>query len=280
MVQNEINLDLLTKPHQLKKHIARVLEKKNRKERFVPKHNFFPPIISSVLVLLGNYSQNGAFPEPSIILNKRSKRVKQAGDLCFPGGAIEPNLDPYLSKIMAFPGLPISRWPYWPLWKKQRPLEARWISLMMATSIRESFEEMKLNPLLVNFLGPMSCHCLRMFKKEIYPMVGWGCYQKRFYPNREVDKIVIVSLRSLLNFDNYARFRISYPPRIKKERNRDFEDFPCFVLKSPRGTETLWGVTFRIITAFVSAVFGFKLPDMQSLDMVSGVLDDNYLDNS
>lgn len=280
MAQEKQNLDLLKKSPQLKHHIIRVLENKNRKKPFLPENRSFPAMISSVLVLVGNYSQNGLFAEPSIILNKRSRRLKQGGDLCLPGGAIEPNVDYYLSKFMAFPGLPLSRWPYWPAWKKKRPSEARWLSLMMATSIRESFEEMRLNPLSVDFLGAMPCHRLRMFKKEIYPIVGWGNFQKRFYPNREVDKIVIVSLRSLLNADNYARFRISYPPRIKKTLNRDFEDFPCFILKTQTGKEILWGVTFRIIAAFVSLVFKFILPDMETLKVVPRVLNDDYLESS
>jgi hypothetical protein len=273
-------LDLLKKPHDLKSHIIRVLENKNREERFVPENHISSPTVSSVLFLLGNYSQNGKSPEASIVLNKRSKKVTQSGDLCFPGGGITPCLDYHLAKIMAFPGLPLSGWPYWSLWKKNRPEEARWLSLMMAISLRESFEEMRLNPLGVKFLGPLPSHRLRMFKKEIYPMVGWGNYQKRFFPNGEVDKIVIVPLRLLLNPDNYVRFRMSYPLKVKQKLNRDFDEFPCFIFQNQKEKEILWGVTFRIVMAFISLVFGFKMPDMYSLDVVSAVLRENYLDNS
>jgi hypothetical protein len=273
-------LDLLKKPHDLKSHIIRVLENKNQEERFVPENHISSPAVSSVLFLLGNYSQNGKSPEASIVLNKRSKKVTQSGDLCFPGGGITPWLDYHLAKIMAFPGLPLSDWPYWSLWKKNRPEEARWLSLMMAISLRESFEEMRLNPLGVKFLGPLPSHRLRMFKKEIYPMVGWGSYQKRFFPNGEVDKIVIVPLRLLLNPDNYVRFRMSYPLKVKQKLNRDFDEFPCFIFQNQKEKEILWGVTFRIVMAFISLVFGFKMPDMDSLDVVSAVLRENYLGNS
>jgi hypothetical protein len=279
LAQQKMFLDLLKKPYDLKRRIIRVLEKKNREEQFVPENHNSLPTVSSVLFLLGNYSQNGKSPEPSIVLNKRSKRVKQPGDLCFPGGVIAPRLDNHLSKIMGFPGLPLWGWPYWSLWKKKRPEEARWLSLMMAISLRESFEEMRVNPLGIRFLGPLPSHRLRMFKKEIYPMVGWGCFQKRFFPNGEVDKIVIVPLRLFLNPDNYVRFRISYPLKVKKKLNRDFDDFPCFIFQNKNEKEILWGVTFRIVIAFLSLVFEFNLPDMDSLDVVSGVMRDNYLGN-
>ena len=277
MAHGKMFLDLLNKPYDLKRRIIRILEDNNREERFIPENHNSHPAISSVLFLLGNYSQNGKSPEPSILLNKRSKKVKQPGDLCFPGGGIAPSLDYYLSKIMAFPGFPLSGWPYWSIWKKKRPEEARWLSLMMAISLRESFEEMRLNPLGVKFLGPLPSHRLRMFKKEIYPMVGWGSFQKRFIPNREVDKIVIVPLRLFLNPNNYVRFRISYPLKVKKKLNRDFDEFPCFMFQNQKEKEILWGVTFRIVMAFISIVSDFKVPDMDSLDVVSGVLGDNYL---
>jgi hypothetical protein len=277
MVHGKMFLNLLKKPHDLKRRIIRVLEDKNQEERFIPVNHNSPPTVSSVLFLIGNYSHNGNSPEPSIVLNKRSEKVKQPGDLCFPGGGITPRLDYYLSKIMAFPGLPLSGWPYWTIWKKKRPEEARWLSLMMAICLRESFEEMRLNPMGVKFLGPLPYHRLRMFKKEIYPMVGWGCFQKRFFPNREVDKIVIVPLRLFLNPDNYVRFRISYPQNVKKKLNRDFEDFPCFIFQNQKEKEILWGVTFRIVMAFISIISEFKVPDMDSLDVISGVLRDNYL---
>jgi len=277
MVYGKVFLDLLKKPYDLKRRIIWNLEDKNREERFIPENHNSQPAVSSVLFLLGNYSQNGKSPEPSILLNKRSKTVRQPGDLCFPGGGIAPRLDYHLSKMMAFPGLPLSSWPCWPSWKKKRPEEARWLSLMMAISLRESFEEMRLNPLGVKFLGPLPSHRLRMFKKEIYPMVGWGSFQKRFIPNREVDKIVIVPLRLFLNPNNYVRFRISYPLKVKKKLKRDFDEFPCFIFQNQKEKEILWGVTFRIVMAFISIVSDFKTPDMDSLDVVSGVLNENYL---
>ena len=57
---------------------------------------------SSVLLLLGEtVPEEGGIPEVCIILNKRSKEVKQPGDLCCPGGAIE-KFDRFLSRLLSF----------------------------------------------------------------------------------------------------------------------------------------------------------------------------------
>ena len=49
---------------------------------------------SVVLFLVGDCpAESGARPETCLILNKRSARVRQAGDLCCPGGGIAPGLD-------------------------------------------------------------------------------------------------------------------------------------------------------------------------------------------
>ena len=274
---------LIKKPARLKSHIIRTLEGKNREERFTNRfsgQDLSPTSTSSVLFLLGNYPMNGFSPEPSIILNKRSKKVAQPGDLCFPGGGVAPRLDPCLSRLMTMPGMPLYRWPYWKRWKEERPQEADWISLMMATCLRESFEEMRLSPLGVKFLGPLPSQCLRMFKKRIYPMVGWGDFQHRFYPNWEVDKIVTIPISSLLDRRNYARFRLVFPPHVRKKINRDTEEFPCFIIDSHHERETLWGVTFRIVTAFLQMVFDFRLPEIETLPVVSGSIKDDYMGHS
>ena len=46
---------------------------------------------SCVMLLLGPHTvANGGPPDPCLILNKRSQRVRQPGDLCCPGGGITP----------------------------------------------------------------------------------------------------------------------------------------------------------------------------------------------
>ncbi len=270
---------MLDYPSKLKLHIAKSLERSNRRTSFVekPGGEKASAATSSVLFLLGNYSMNGHGPEPSILLNKRSCSVAQPGDLCFPGGGVAPKIDPYLSKIMPFPGMPLARWHYWRRWRTERPVEARWISLMMATCLRESFEEMRLNPLGVKFLGPLPSQRLRMFRKEIYPMVAWGDRQRKFYPNWEVDKVVTIPFRSLLNPNHYARFRLSFPPGVGGGIEGSVEEFPCFILDNGYEKETLWGVTFRIVADFLELVFGFAPPPAETLPVVPGILKDGYM---
>ncbi|HSM74653.1 MAG TPA: hypothetical protein VK852_08460, partial [Desulfobacterales bacterium] len=78
------------------------------------------------------------------------------------------------------------------------------IALLLAAALREGFEEMRLNPLGVEFLAPMQAQRLVLFQRVIYPLVGWVPRQRRFIPNWEVDKIVRIPLAALLDPVNYA----------------------------------------------------------------------------
>jgi hypothetical protein len=129
--------------------------------------------ISSVLLLIGQTNNaNGCRGGPCLILNKRSRYVKQAGDLCFPGGGIAPFRDPVMARILQLPGMPLSRWPYWPDWRRKDRSRAELMALFFAIGLRESFEEMRLNPLGVHLLGPLPSQRLRMFQRTIYPVAA------------------------------------------------------------------------------------------------------------
>lgn len=232
--------------------------------------------ISAVLFLLGpQYHEKESSSGPCLILNKRSAKVKQPGDLCCPGGSVSSRLDFYLAKLLYLPGSPLSRWPCWSRWRKQRHQYAKNLALLFATSLRESFEEMRLNPLRLKFLGPLPLQRLVMFHRVIYPMVCWVPFQKRFVPNWEVEKIVYIPLQNLLDPLKYARYQL----HIKRpnETNNNIEDFPCFLHKHRDESEVLWGATFRITMVFLEIAFGFRPPDIESLPIIHGTLDENYL---
>jgi hypothetical protein len=231
---------------------------------------------SAVLLLLGRHPQKHEF-EPCIILNKRSQNVKQPGDLCCPGGSITPRLDSFLSVLLALSVFPLGKWPCWSKWRHQRPRDARQLSLLLATSLRESFEEMRLNPLGVRFLGHLPSQRLVMFRRVIYPMVGWISRQKRFLTNREVEKVVYIPLAKLLDPGNYGRYRLEMNNSHGKKLSRIPGNFPCFHHENQDETELLWGATYRIVISFLQLVFGFKPPDMISLPVYDGVLDENYV---
>ena len=232
---------------------------------------------SSVLLLLGWLSTDeGGIPEICIILNKRSKEIKQAGDLCCPGGAIE-KLDHFLARLLAFRGSSLSRWPYWRELKTRQPENADFLSLLYAAGLREAWEEMGLNPFSLTFLGPLPTQCLILFRRSIHPMVAWVSYQKRFHLSREVERIVQFPLRALLNPFNYALYRRYVPPHLEWRFKGTTVDFPCFIYKIGGRAELLWGATFRIVTLFLEMLFGFQVPDIQKLPLVPASVNEEYV---
>ncbi|HYA43844.1 MAG TPA: CoA pyrophosphatase [Syntrophobacteraceae bacterium] len=234
--------------------------------------------ISSVLLLLGELpSEQGVTPEVCIILNKRSKQVRQPGDLCCPGGAVE-KLDRFLAPLLSFRGSSLSRWPCWTKLKTDQPATAQFLSLLYAAGIREAWEEMGLNPFRLTFLGSLPTHCLAFFGRSIYPMVAWVSRQKRFRLSWEVERIVRFPLRALLNPFNYAMYRLYVPARLKWRFEGDAtRDFPCFIYKVAGRAELLWGATFAIVSQLLELVFGFQVPDIQKLPLVPASVNDEYV---
>ena len=265
---------LLKDTPALTRHILSVLHEYNQRHRMFKEDVPFAAKTSAVLFLLGRrFEDERQSSEPCLILNKRSAMVKQAGDLCCPGGSISSHMDTFLSKMLYLPGSPLMRWPHWRQWVQLRNRESRSLAVLFAAALRESFEEMRLNPLGVNFLGPLPPQQLEMFRREIYPMVCWVPRQKKFFPNWEVEKLIYLPIRKLLNPSHYACCRLrSQIPRENWDNSSE-KDFPCFVHDN---SEQLWGATFRISMAFLDIVFGFKPPDFESLPVVRGTLDINY----
>ena len=263
------------------KQILDALQKRNHNNMVFSKGVTDSSITSSVLFLLGPDCQGKGFSStPCLILTKRSLRVKQPGDLCCPGGSISSGLDFYLAKLLYLWGSPLYRWPYWSHWCKKRRREARRLALLFATCLREGFEEMRLNPLGVKFLGPLPSQQLVMFCKVIYPMVCWTGRQKQFFPNWEVEKIVYIPFLNLLNPSNYARYRLDIESPRENGKDLNVKEYPCFLHEHQDEYEVLWGATFRITMVFLEIVFGFKPPDMDSLPVVYGSLGENYLTGS
>jgi hypothetical protein len=136
---------------------------------------------------------------------------------------------------------------------------------------------MRLNPFGVSFLGPLPPQPLVMFQRTIYPLVGWIDRQKRFFPNWEVEKVVDIPLRDLLNPGNYVRYRLCLTTRGDAESIHSKRQYPSFRIQASNGTELLWGATYRIVTLFLGTVFGFKPPDPEKIPIIEGSLDQNYL---
>jgi hypothetical protein len=246
--------------------------------------------MSAVLFLLGLKSRKNSFaPEPCLILNKRSKKVRQPGDLCCPGGRVSPYIDSFLAKILTLPLFPLANWPHWARWRRQSPNQARLLALLFAASLRESFEEMRLNPLNVKFLGPLPPMNLIMTPRDVYPMVGWLNSQKKFRTNWEVDEIVYIHLEDLLNPKNYRRFQIQITKKdrmaIETSDLMQFadsmkEDYPGFLHRDQNQEQVLWGLTYRMVTVFLKLTFDFSPPELSQCPAVSGILEENYFSGS
>ena len=229
--------------------------------------------LSAVLFLLGP----GADGKPDLILNKRSRKVRQPGDLCCPGGGVSPKLDALLARWLRLPAPPLSRWPRGRWWRRYRPHDWSTLSLLMATALREGFEEMRLNPLGVRFLGVMPMQHLILFKRAIYPLVGWVAGQKRFFPNWEVEKIIRIPVASFFKDDNYACCRISFQDEGSDSPEIPYRDMPCFVHRRNGAHELLWGATYRLTERFLSTVFDYLPPPLPTLPIISQRLNRRYL---
>ena len=267
--------NLLQQPPQLIKHITHRLHERNSRQSVFPSEGIDWQSASAVLFLLGRHPQKGRLSgEPCLILNKRSASVRQPGDLCCPGGRVSRRLDAGLAALLKLPILQLARWPEWPRWRETRPRETKWLRLLLATGVRESIEEMRLNPFGLEFLGPLPAQSLVMFQRVIYPMVAWVSGQRRFYPNWEVEKIIYIPLRDLLNPALYARYQLRFEaqPPIAQANT-----FPCFRHEKGNNAEVLWGATYRITAVFLNYVFGFAPPDLNSLPEIHGSLSKAYL---
>ncbi len=278
-----LNMDavrMLGDQRALADHVARALNEWSPRGAVFPTGVSRSTDTSSVLFLLGNHCGKGRKQgEPCVVLNKRSSRVKQPGDLCFPGGSMSLRLDSCLGRLLCLPGFPLARWPYWRQWHRYRKMEARRLSLLLATGLREGLEEMRLNPFGVQVLGPLPAQELVLFRRIIYPMVGWIYRQTRFFPNWEVERVVYIPLRNLLTPELYARYRLRFDTGDTDLRAAEPEvkELPCFVHEGLMHTEILWGATYRIVTAFLDCIFGFRPPPLQSLPAVHGTLGPDYL---
>ena len=258
--------------------IIHALDERYHQDYLFSKRDMHSSDTSAVLFLLGQQpDKKGFLSEPCLILTKRSSKIKQPGDLCCPGGSISSRLDSFLAKLLYLPGSPLTRWPYWNYWRKERTQDTRDLALLFATSLRESFEEMRLNPLGLIFLGPLSSQRLVMFRRVIYPLACRVPHQKRFFLNWEVEKIIYIPIRKLLNPSRYACYRVQVNIPNNKAKHLNVTDYPCFIHRQHDESEVLWGATYRIAMGFLEIVFGFKPPDIESLPVVLATLDENYL---
>jgi hypothetical protein len=266
----------LLDPSRTAAHVLHALNAAGPAQR-VFEHPAADPAAASAVLLLLSACRSGSAPgrESCLVLNKRSLRVRQPGDLCCPGGSVSPRVDGWAARILAWPFLPLGRWPFWGRLRRERPRQAHWLALCLATALRESFEEMRLNPLRVQFLGPLPPQRLELFRRLIYPLAAWAPGPGRYRPNWEVQRVVTIPLRRLLDPGAYVRCDLQPESPYAGSAPRRIP--PAFRLDAGGGTEILWGATYRIVVGFLQAVFDFTPPAPESLPLVGLRLGEGYL---
>ena len=233
---------------------------------------------SAVLFLITPHqTRPDRHPEPCLLLNKRSAKVLQPGDLCCPGGGVE-RIDRWLAPLMFWPMSPLRRWPLWKKWRRDHPRTADELATLLTAGLREGWEEMRLNPLKVRFLGCLPVQQLVMFDRHIYPLVVHVGKHCNLVPNWEVERIIHIPLRRLMDRENYARYSLS--SHTRQGVSRRWEYFPCFVHQGRNGREVLWGATFRIAMDFMRIVLGFELAGMDQTPVINRRLARTYLSGS
>jgi 8-oxo-dGTP pyrophosphatase MutT (NUDIX family) len=235
--------------------------------------------LAAGVILLLHY-QEGTGRESGFVLQliKRSSEVPQPGDLSCPGGMLHPSVDPFLARLMV-PGLmPILQGKALSLAKARGRNTYESLSLFLTNALREAWEEIRLNPFNVRFLGPLPSRELYVFSRIIFPVVGLVNRSWRFQPNWEVERIVEIPLRALFERANYGTLTVEIETTLPfRHQVEPVRDFPCFFYTPPGGREeVLWGATMSIVMNFLEIVFGFTLPEKNSNRVVRKSLRPDY----
>jgi 8-oxo-dGTP pyrophosphatase MutT (NUDIX family) len=211
------------------------------------------------------------------LLSKRSKNVQQPGDLCAPGGGIHPFLDSLSGRLLRFGLLTGIRGPGFTLAKRKGKSVYGKILFLLGNALRESWEELRLSPFNVEFLGPLPTYRLRHRPWIIFPLVGTvkHCWKPKL--SWEVDKIVSIPLEKFLDPTNYAVYSLEVSENLTTQGIPNPWEFPCLVHQEDGEEEILWGATFEIIRTFFKIVFDFSFPVPDKRKVVRRPLPLNYL---
>lgn len=210
-------------------------------------------------------------------LIKRSSRVTQPGDLSCPGGLLHYFLDPLLRPLITYRLIPILQGNALKYTLMKDDATSRTITLFLTNSVREAWEETGLKPWNILFLGPLPSYSLHLFKRTIFPLVGFVKREWRFHPNSEVETIVEIPVTTFFDEKNYGVYHIETSNDFGAER-QDPREFPCLIIRDKQGKEEiLWGATFFIIINFLKIVLNFEIPDLREKRVIKRILGHEYI---
>jgi len=211
------------------------------------------------------------------LLNKRSQKVQQAGDLCAPGGGIHPFTDAITQRLLLSRVIPAAWGRGIDGARKRGKALFRAILFFFGNALRESWEEVRLSPFNVEFFGPLPCYRLMSFRRIIFPLVGRA---KRLWQPRlswEVEKIVSIPVQAFFQPENYALYSLEVPDDLVARGIPNPWVFPCLVQNIDGQEEILWGATFNIIQSFLEIVFHEQPPSPDGRWVIQRPLVANYL---
>jgi 8-oxo-dGTP pyrophosphatase MutT (NUDIX family) len=253
---------------------------------FIEKHKKSeePWDAGGILLLLsflekGNPDKDG-FSQYGFVLNKRSTRVQQGGDLCSPGGGIHPFRDALFQKLLLWGLLPFGRGPGIEQAKKKGTEVYKQIVLFLGNALRESWEEIRLSPFNVEFLGALPAYRLRSRRWIMFPLVGRVKQAWKPKLSWEVEKIVTIPLEEFFLPKNYAIYSLAVPEKLIARGLPNLWEFPCFVHEEAGKEEILWGATFKVIQSFFKLVFDYTLPSPDGPRVIRRPLVANYFSGS
>jgi len=215
----------------------------------------------------------------TFLLNKRSALVQQPGDLCVPGGGIKP-ADKLLQKILEMAPIPWIKKDAWLLAKQRGKGIYEKILLILSIALRESWEEIRLHPFNIEFLGALPAYRLQSRRWIMFPVVGRVKKAWRPKLSWEVEKIIPIPLAAFFEAANYALYSLEVPEKLKAQGIPDPWEFPCFVYRINGAEEILWGATYMVIRSFFHIIFPFSLPSPNGQRIIRRPLLTNYFSGS
>ena len=208
---------------------------------------------------------------------KRSAIVAQPGDLSCSGGFLRPVLDSCLRPLLTSGLIPVLQGDALKYARGRDAGTFRLMTLFLANALRESWEEIGISPWNVLFLGPLPTYSLTLYRRIIFPLVGFIKKPCSTRLKSEVDRIVEIPLQSFFDEGNYGL----YTTDVSEQSRLNYQELchPCFIHRDDEGREEiLWGATFNIAVNFLQAVLDYNLPDMSTKKMIKMKRHPRYLE--
>ena len=282
-----MDLSLLSDREGFRFHVIEALSRKPvdylEQFEFIDKHRKSRVTWAGAGILLPLYFREDRNPKGDssgryvFLLSKRSKNVQQPGDLCAPGGGIHPFLDSLSGKLLRYRLVPGIRGPGFERAKSRGKAMYEQILFLLGNALRESWEELRLSPFNVEFLGPLPTYRLRHRSWIIFPMVGRVKHALKTKFSCEVEKVISIPVEEFFRTTSFAVYSIEVPGNLIAQGIPNPWEFPCLIHKENGEEEILWGATFEVIQTFFEIVFGFSFPAPDKQRIVRRPLASNYL---